>query len=162
MTRSTHVKAALTAAIAAGGLLLAPAVAPAQTYPEPREPGKIAPKPKGPFETHTVCKKRGRCDFRTIQKAVKAADPGDTIRVRKGVYREAVTISGRSKRYLKFVGDRSKPRNVVLEGGGKKQNGFFVNGADQVTIDGFMARNYKANGFFVVNAVGYKLTHLVA
>ena len=25
-----------------------------------------------------------------------------------------------------------------------------------------MARNYKANGFFVVNAVGYKLTHLVA
>ena len=50
----------------------------------------------------------------------------------------------------------------MLEGSDKKQNGFFVNGADQVTIDGFTARNYKANGFFVVNAVGYKLTHLVA
>ena len=31
-----------------------------------------------------------------------------------------------------------------------------------MTIDGFTARNYKANGFFVVNAVGYTLTHLVA
>ena len=50
----------------------------------------------------------------------------------------------------------------MLEGSGKKQNGFFVNEADQVTIDGFTARNYKANGFFVTNAVGYKLTHLVA
>jgi hypothetical protein len=147
---------------AAAALLLLPAAAGAQTYPEPKEPGKIAPKPKGPFETHTVCKKKRKCDFTKIQKAVKAADAGDTIRVRKGVYREAVTISGRSKRYLKIVGDRRKPRNVVLEGSDKKQNGFFVNGADQVTIDGFTARNYKANGFFVVNVVGYKLTHLIA
>jgi hypothetical protein len=51
---------------------------------------------------------------------------------------------------------------VVLEGGNRKQNGFFVNAADQVTIDGFMARNYRANGFFVTNAVGYTLTNLVA
>src|SRR5215218_8998225 len=146
----SHMRTILAASAAA--LLLLPAAAGAQTYPEPSEPGKIAPKPKGPFETHTVCKRGSRpprCDFTTIQKAVKAADPGDTIR-------------GRSKRYLKLVGDRGKPRNVVLEGNGKKQNGFFVNGADQVTIDGFLARNYKANGFFVVNAVGYKLTHLVA
>jgi hypothetical protein len=155
------VKAALPAALAAA-LLLTPAAAGAQTYPEPREPGKVAPKPKGPFETHTVCKQRGRCDFRSIQKAVNAADAGDRISVRRGVYREAVTISGRKKRYLRLVGDRRNPRRVVLEGGNRKQNGFFVNEADQVTIDGFMARNYRANGFFVTNAVGYKLTNLVA
>jgi hypothetical protein len=151
-----------TLAAAAAALLLLPAAAGAQTYPEPKEPGKIAPKPSGPFETHTVCKRKGRCDFRSIQAAVNAADPGDTIKVRRGVYREAVTVSGRGKRYLKLVGNRSKPRSVVLEGGGKRQNGVFVSGADQVTIDGFTARNYKANGFFVVNAVGYTLTHLVA
>ncbi len=148
--------------IAAGGLLLAPSLAPAQTYPEPREPGKIAPKPKGPFETHTVCKKKGRCDFRSIQKAVNAAKAGDKIAVRRGVYRESVTISGRKKRYLRIVGNRRKPRSVVLDGRNKKQNGFFVNGADEVTIAGIMARNYRANGFFVVNAVGYTLTDLVA
>ena len=42
------------------------------------------------------------------------------------------------------------------------QNGFFVYGADEVTINGFMARDYKANGFFVVNVNGYTLNHLVA
>ena len=151
----------LTFAAAAAALLLLPAAAGAQTYPEPKEPGKIAPKPKGPFETHTVCR-NGKCDFRTIQKAVNKAKAGDKIVVRKGVYKEQVTISGKAKRYLRIVGDRKKPKRVVLEGSNKKQNGFFVNGADQVTIDGFMARNYKANGFFVVNVVGYKLTHLVA
>ena len=152
----------LTFAAAVAALLLLPATAGAQTYPEPKEPGKIAPKPKGPFKTHTVCKKKGRCDFRTIQKAVNKAKAGDKIVVRKGVYKEQVTISGKAKRYLRIVGDRKHPERVVLEGSGKKQNGFFVNGADQVTIDGFMARNYRANGFFVVNVVGYKLTHLVA
>ena len=50
----------------------------------------------------------------------------------------------------------------MLDGRNKKQNGFFVNGADQVTINGFKARDYKANGFFVVNVVGYKLTNLAA
>ena len=151
----------ITLAAAAAALLLLPAAAGAQTYPEPKEPGKIAPKPKGPFKTHTVCKS-GKCDFRSIQKAVDKAKAGDKITVRKGVYKESVSISGAKKRYLRIVGDRKRPRRVVLEGSNKKQNGFFVNGADQVTIDGFMARNYKANGFFVVNNVGYKLTHLVA
>ena len=48
----------LTLAAAAAALLLLPATAGAQTYPEPKEPGKIAPKPKGPFKTHTVCKSK--------------------------------------------------------------------------------------------------------
>jgi len=152
----------MTLAAAAAALFLLPAAACAQTYPQPKEPGKIAPRPKGPFTTHTVCKQRGRCDFGSIQAAVNGAKAGDKLVVRKGVYRESVVISGAKKRYLRIVGDRRHPKRVVLEGSGRKQNGFFVNGADQVTIDGFMARNYKANGFFAVNAVGYKLTHLVA
>jgi hypothetical protein len=149
-------------ALAAAALLALPGGAAAQTYPEPKEPGKIAPKPKGPFATHTVCKRKNRCDFRSIQAAVNAAKAGDKVSVRRGVYRESVTVSGRKKRYLRIVGDRKRPRRVVLEGGGKRQSGFFVNGADEVTIDGFFARNYRANGFFVVNNVGYTLTNLVA
>ena len=152
----------ITLAAAAAAALLCPAAAAAQTYPEPKEPGKIAPKPKGPFETHTVCKQRQRCDFRTIQAAVNAADAGDKVAVRPGTYRESVTIAGRGKRYLRIVGNPSKPGRVVLDGRNKKQNGFFVNGADEVTISGFKARDYRANGFFVVNNVGYKLTNLYA
>ncbi len=142
--------------------LLAPTAAHAQTYPEPKEPGKVEAKPKGPFKTHTVCAKKNRCDFRTIQKAVNRARAGDTIRVRNGVYRESVRITGRGKRYLKLIGNPSNPEKVVLRARGNMQNGVFVNDADEVTINGFLARGYKANGFFLTNVNGYTLNHLVA
>ena len=86
--------------------------------------------------THTVCKKKNRCDFRSIQAAVNAADAGDTIKVRRGVYKEAVRINGRKKRYLKLIGDPRKPGRVVLDGGKRKQNGIAVNDADEVTVSG--------------------------
>src|SRR4051812_45666916 len=129
-TIRTSLRIASVAVTAAA--LLAPAGANAQTYPEPKEPGKVEPKPKGPFEKHTVCRKKGRCDFRTIQAAVNAAGAGDTIRIQPGVYREAVKINGRKKRYLKLIGNPGKPAKVVLDGSGKKQNGIFVNDADEV------------------------------
>jgi Pectinesterase len=142
-------------------VLLAPAAASAQSYPEPKDPGKVEPRPPRPYETHTVCKKR-RCDFRTIQKAVNAAGAGDTIRVKRGVYREAVRIDGRRKRYLKLIGNPKRPGRVVLEGSGSKQNGIAVNEADEVTVTGFKARNYRANGFFFTNLNGYTMNHLIA
>ena len=122
----------------------------------------MEPRPKRPYATHTVCKKRGRCDFRTIQRAVNAADAGDTIKVRRGVYREAVRIDGRKKRYLKLIGNPRRPGRVVLDGRGRKQNGIAVNNADEVTVNGFKARNYRANGFFFTNLNGYTMNHLIA
>jgi hypothetical protein len=142
--------------------LLVPASAGAQNYPPPKEPGKVQAKPKGPHHTLTVCKKKGRCDFRTIQKAVNKAKAGDTVRVRNGVYREAVKITGSKKRFLKVVGNAKHPRKVLLRARGSMQNAFFVSGADEVTVNGFMARGYKANGFFFVNVNGYTMNHLVA
>ena len=55
-----------------------------------------------------------------------------------------------------------KPGKVVLDGSGKKLNGVFVNGADEVRISGFKAKNYTSNGFFFVNVVGYTADHLIA
>ena len=57
------------AALAAAALL-APAGASAQSYPKPQEPAPVQAKPKGPHKTFTVCK-TGKCDFRSIQKAVE-------------------------------------------------------------------------------------------
>src|SRR3954464_1495754 len=91
------------AAMMAAALL--PAGASAQTYPAPKDPGKVQSKPKGPHKAYTVCRKKGRCDFRSIQKAVNKARAGDTIRVSNGTYREAVTIAGKQKRYLRLVGN---------------------------------------------------------
>ena len=133
----------------------------AQTYPKPGKPGKLPAKPKGPHHTFTVCKGK-RCRFHTIQKGVNHAKAGDTVRVKPGTYREAVTITGAKKRYLRLIGDVKHPSRVLLDGRNKKANGVIVSGADQVTIRGFKARDYKSNGFFVVNATGYTLRNLIA
>ena len=97
---------------------------------------------------------------------MKAAKPGDTVRVADGTYRESVLVKGSSKRYVKIVGNVANPAKVVLEGkglkGAKAQNGIQVDGADQVTLAGLTAQHYKANGFFLTNVVGYKATKLHA
>jgi hypothetical protein len=155
-----RIRTAVVGALAAGLLVPAGALAQTPSYPEPANPGKVAPKPKGKGKTRTVCKKG--CKFRTIQSAVNRSKPGDTVRVRKGTYRESVTISGRKKSYLKLIGTPRAPGRVVLEGGDKKRNGVLVNGADEVTVRGFKAQNYTANGFFFVNVVGYTAQNLIA
>jgi hypothetical protein len=152
----------LTAAALAATMLF-PASALAADYPPASDPGK-GPKnpPKG--GTLKVCK-RG-CQFKSIQKAINAAGKGTTIRVGEGTYKEGLTILSPRKDRVRLIGNPSDPSEVVLEGKGVRgsaaQNGVQVNNADGVTIDGFTARNFKGNGFFVVNADGYKLNHLVA
>jgi hypothetical protein len=146
--------------LAAVLVLAFPAVAGAQTYPEPKDPGPVESAPKGPHKTHTVCAKK--CDFKSIQKAVDKARAGDTIRVKNGVYREAVKVNGSKKRYLKLIGNPKNPAKVLLRAKGSMQNGIFVNEADEVTVDGFMTQGYKSNGFFFTNLNGYTMNHLIA
>jgi hypothetical protein len=148
---------ALVAALAIPGAALA------GQYPPPSKPTTQKP-PKGPFHTLTVCKKG--CKYKTIQSAVDKAKAGDTVKVKSGTYREAVRVTGASKRYLKLVGNPKDPSKVVLDGsrgkGVPRQNGVWVNGANQVTVDGLTAKHYNGNGFYVVNVDGYELNHLVA
>jgi Periplasmic copper-binding protein (NosD) len=153
-------RTAAAAALAAGLLVPAGALAQEPSYPEPSNPGKVAPKPKGKGKTRTVCKKG--CRFRTIQSAVNRSKAGDTVKVKRGTYRETVTISGRKKSYLKLLGTPRRPGRVVLEGGDRKRNGVLVTGADQVTVRGIKAQNYTSNGFFFVNVVGYTAQDLIA
>jgi hypothetical protein len=151
------------AAAALAAALLVPAAASAQapSYPEPADPGKVVPKPSGKGKTRTVCKKRG-CKFKTIQAAVNKSKAGDTVKIKPGTYREAIKVTGAKKSYLKLIGVPKSPGKVVLEGGDKKPNGVFVNGADEVTVRGIKAQNYTSNGFFFVNVVGYTAQDLVA
>jgi hypothetical protein len=142
-------------------LALAP-VAGAVDYPPPAYPKGGTGKPKGPFKTLNVCKKKKSC-FPTIQSAVNKAKPGDTIKVANGTYREGVKISGASKRYIKLIGNAKDPSKVVIEGKGvKASNGVQINGAVNVTVNGFQAQHFKANGFFAVNTKDYTFTNLKA
>src|SRR5688500_11916708 len=153
-------RTAAVAALATGLLIPASGLAQTPSYPEPKDPGKVAPKPSGKGKTRTVCKKG--CKFKTIQAAVNKSKKGDTVRIKNGTYREAVAVRGARKSYLKIIGNAKNPAKVVLDGRGKKQNGFLVDGADEVTIRGIKTQNYAANGFFFVNVVGYTAQDLIA
>lgn len=152
-------------AVALVGALAIPGTALAgNTYPPAGNPGKGKKQRSGKAKTLKVCK-RG-CAYKRISAAVKKARGGDTIRVKNGTYREGVTISGSRYDGLKVIGNARAPRKVKLDArrlkGAAAQNGFFVNGADNVTIRGFYARNYRANGFFIVNVNGYRLANLIS
>jgi hypothetical protein len=150
------------AACSVAALAFAPAAG-AVDYPPPSKPSGSTGKPKGPFRTLKVCRNSKSC-FPRIQDAVNEANPGDTIKVAHGTYREAVRIQGVKKRYIKLIGDPKDPAKVLLEGKGgkKKANGILINGADEVTVNGFQAQHYSANGFFAVNVTGYTFTNLKA
>jgi hypothetical protein len=145
-------------------MLVVPASALAQNYPPPGNPGGGGGKSHGKAKTLRVCKKG--CRYKSIQKAIDAARGKDTIRVKKGTYSEGVQIVGRRYDGLKLIGDPKHPGRVVLNGkrvkGGDAQNAVLINNSDRVTVDGFHAKNYKANCFFSTNNQDYVLNHLVA
>ena len=102
-------------------------------------------KSHGKGKTLTVCKKG--CGYKSIQKAINAATGKDTIRVKKGKYREGVQIIGSRYDGLKLIGDPKHRDRVVLDGkgvkGGDAQNAVLINNADDVTVRGFHAEQLQ-------------------
>jgi hypothetical protein len=146
----------LIGGLAVVGALAAASPALAIDYPAPTDPGQVQKAPAGP---HRTLKVGPHARFHSIQKAVDAAKAGDTIKLADGRYRESVKIVGAGKRYLRLIGNKANPSKVVLDGtslrGAKAQNGVIINSADQVTVQGLTASNWKGNGVFMLNVTGY-------
>ncbi|KQL46072.1 hypothetical protein AN963_13825 [Brevibacillus choshinensis] len=90
-------------------------------------------------------------DQPTIQKAVNAAQEGDVILVADGVYHEAVEVA------TSFIRIIAEGDDAVLDGKGKRANGFFLFPASQFTeisgveIKGFKIKNYCNDGILAVS-----------
>ncbi|MEA4964294.1 MAG: right-handed parallel beta-helix repeat-containing protein [Oscillospiraceae bacterium] len=86
-------------------------------------------------------------DYPTIQQAVDAAAPGGVICVESGVYREQVMVE---KDGLRIIGKE----NTVLDGGGRLDVGFILNGASGVEIRSFRIENYVSFGVGILGGGG--------
>jgi hypothetical protein len=96
-------------------------------------------------------------DFPTIQAAVNAAQPGDTVLISPGRYKEAVVVK---TPHITIRGlDRNK---VLIDGEFKRPNGILVNKANDVTIENLTACCNTSNGVLWSDVTGYTGHYLTA
>jgi nitrous oxidase accessory protein NosD len=99
---------------------------------------------------HKSCYGKHRRVFRTIQSAVDAADPGDTIKVCPGLYQETVKVAEPDLRILganagrDATGHYRGPESIVEGTPGTPVPGVVQLLADDITWDGFTIRGVFA------------------
>jgi len=125
----------LTLALAVAALAISPLSAPAATPRTLNVPG----------------------DYKSIQAAVSAAHPGDTILIAPGRYKEAVEVR------TPHITIRGLDRNKVLvDGEFKRSNGILVNKANDVTIENLTVCCNTQNGVLWSGVTGYTGHYLTA
>ncbi|MDX1621439.1 MAG: right-handed parallel beta-helix repeat-containing protein, partial [Nitriliruptorales bacterium] len=96
-------------------------------------------------------------DFKTIQSAVDAAEPGDLVLVGPGTYNEEVTVT------TPYLTIRGEDRNeTVIDGEFELRNGINVVEADGVAVENLTVRNVTINGVFWTGVRGYRASYVTA
>jgi len=88
----------------------------------------------------------GPADFYTIQEAINAASPWDTIYVRAGIYYEGVTIG----KPLKLIGQN--PSNTIIDASGTTPTVVSIE-SDNVAVSGFTIKGGYSSGWYFIGVV---------
>ena len=122
-------------------------------------PARSRRKPKGPYKTlHGLQEAALRASARSRRPSTRPRPATRSRSAERHLQGGRAGSAAPRSATSRSSATRRRRRKVVLEGKGpsKRQNGVFVNGADEVTVARLRRRsNYKANGFFFVNVVGY-------
>lgn len=94
--------------------------------------------------------------YETIQAAVNAAEPGDTVLIHPGTYAEHVSVATSG-----LVVRGTSRTEVLLDGGYSLQRGFDVT-ADDVEIGNLTVARYTGDGIFFYDQTGYLADHVTA
>jgi len=97
------------------------------------------------------------CDYGSIQKAVEVANPGDTINVHSGTFRENVVVD----KALVLRGTDSGSGKPVIDG--KGVGSAVILSADRITLEGFVVKNsgFGKAGIEVTSDNNYVRNNLV-
>jgi flagellar hook capping protein FlgD/parallel beta helix pectate lyase-like protein len=83
-------------------------------------------------------------DFATIAAGVGAAQAGDTVTVRAGIYNGAVSF-GRSGSAAAFITLRGQP-GAILDGASGSGQGITISSRNYIRVTGMTVRNFKGSG----------------
>ncbi len=83
-------------------------------------------------------------DFATVAAGVGAAQAGDTVTVRTGIYNEAVSF-GRSGSAAAFITLWGEP-GAILDGTGLSGQGIIINSRHHIRVAGMTVRNFLGSG----------------
>ncbi|MBI5453812.1 MAG: right-handed parallel beta-helix repeat-containing protein [Deltaproteobacteria bacterium] len=95
--------------------------------------------------------------YKTIQEAIEAAGPGDTVLVNEGVYTENLSI--RKPLKLKAV---KGPELTVIRAAVKEEPAILVSGTEGVVISGFAAKGSLSSGITLKNVTNSEVSGNVA
>jgi parallel beta-helix repeat protein len=91
----------------------------------------------------------------SVQDAVNTAEPGDTILVQPGVYKQSVYID---KPNITLQGLRDGDNWATFDGEGILNDGIIASG-HFIVIDGFRVRGYKGNGIMTQGANNFQINN---
>jgi pectin methylesterase-like acyl-CoA thioesterase len=97
-------------------------------------------------------------DFATVAAGISAAQAGDVVTVRAGIYNEAVSF-GRSGTAAAFITLQGEPGAVLDRAGGSGQ-GITINSRNYIRVTGMTVRNFKGAGTPIGISVEGSSSHL--